>query len=487
MSVLKKSTTLLSTVTAATLGLGIALSPMAVPHYAYADAVKVTAPQAPSFADVVEAVSPAVVSVRVKASVRPASDRSGPRFGFRDLPKDHPLRPFLERSPRGGDEFGSRRGKIRPATSQGSGFFVSEDGYVVTNDHVVDNGSKFTVVLHDGTEVDATLVGKDPKTDLAVLKVEATQKFTYVAFADAKSRVGEWVVAVGNPFGLGGTVTAGIVSASGRDIGSGPYDDYVQIDAAVNKGNSGGPAFNLSGEVIGVNTAIFSPSGGNVGIAFAISAKSAKAVVDDLIKNGSVVRGWLGVQIQPVTQDIADSIGLENTAGAIISEAQEDSPAKTAGLRSGDVIVKVDDQEIADPKRLARVIAGYKPGSKINVDIIRSGDAKTIAVDLGVLPGDARKAALVQKEPTELAQLGLSIEPTGEGVVVSSVDPASGASQKGVRVGDQIVSINGQEVQQIADVGDALADAVGSGRKAVLFQLKSQRGSRFVALPIDAS
>src|SRR5690606_26435082 len=308
-----------------------------------AEAVKMEQPvRAPSFADIVDKVSPAVVSVRVKADVQTTSS-SGPEMffdmpGFENLPDGHPLKRFFR-------EFRQDRPGARPEhhsrprpVAQGSGFFISEDGYLVTNNHVVEGGAEFTVVADDGTEFDAKLIGTDPRTDLAVLKVDGDREFTYVSFGDnGNVRVGDWVVAVGNPFGLGGTVTAGIVSARGRDIGAGPYDDFIQIDAAVNRGNSGGPAFNLNGEVVGVNTAIFSPSGGNVGIAFAIPASTAKDVVDRLIEDGVVERGWLGVQIQPVTKDIADSLGLDSEKGALIADAQDDGPAKEAGIRAGDV------------------------------------------------------------------------------------------------------------------------------------------------------
>jgi len=466
-----------------------------------ADAVKVEAPQTPSFADVVEAVSPAVVSVRVKAAIQPAANRSSEGFGldgfgFDNLPKDHPFRRFFEFGPRGGDRnFGRvpRNGKPfqnrRRSTSQGSGFFVSEDGYIVTNNHVVENGSRYTVIMNDGEEVDAKLIGTDPKTDLAVLKVDDDRKFTYVEFDKDKSRVGEWVVAIGNPFGLGGTVTAGIVSGANRDIGSGPYDDFLQIDAAVNKGNSGGPAFNLSGEVIGVNTAIFSPSGGNVGIAFAISAKSASEVVEDLINNGSVTRGWLGVQIQPVTKDIADSLGLEKTAGAIVSETQPESPALKAGLKSGDVILRVDETQVKNPKSLARIIAGYAPQETAKITVFREGEEKEIDVKLGKLPGQSKQAALKAPEsnsgePVDIEEFGLSIAPFDAGVVISEVDPDGEAAEKGVRAGDLITSINGLDVKSVNDVGKAVAEAMEDERKAVLFQLKRGDRSRFVALPV---
>ena len=466
----------------------------------YAEAVKVEAPQAPSFADVVEAVSPAVVSVRVKAGIQPASD-SSPRgfqgFGFDNLPKDHPFRRFFEFGPRGGDrnfDPGPRNRKPfnnrRRATSQGSGFFVSEDGYIVTNNHVVENGSRYTIIMNDGEEVDAKLVGTDPKSDLAVLKVEDDREFTYVEFDKDKTRVGEWVVAVGNPFGLGGTVTAGIVSASNRDIGSGPYDDFLQIDAAVNKGNSGGPAFNLTGEVIGVNTAIFSPSGGNVGIAFAISARSASEVVDDLIKNGSVTRGWLGVQIQPVTKDIAESLGLKEAAGAIISETQPNSPALAAGLESGDVILKVDETRVKNPKSLARTIAGYSPLEIAKITVFREGKEKQIDVKLGKLPGQTQQAALKAPqsdngEPVDIGEFGMSIAPADSGIVISEVDPDGEAAEKGVQAGDLITSINGIDVKSVNDVGRAVAEALEDERKAVLFQLKRGDRSRFVALPVN--
>ncbi len=465
-------------------GLSTSLSP------AFAEAVRVTAPQAPSFADAVEAVSPAVVSVRVEMGSRRASPKKSRKNRMDRLPKGHPLRRFFENDRGNRRGFNERRRRGRNfGASQGSGFFVSEDGYIVTNHHVVENGSKFTIVQHDGKELDAKLIGTDPKTDLAVLKVEAAEKFTYVSFAEKKSRVGEWVVAVGNPFGLGGTVTAGIVSASGRDIGSGPYDDFLQIDAAVNKGNSGGPAFNLSGEVIGVNTAIFSPSGGNVGIAFAISASSASAVVNDLIKNGTVSRGWLGVQIQPVTRDIADSLGLEKAAGAIVAEAQNKSPAALSGVKTGDIIIKVEDQSIKGPKQLAKVIAGYGPDANVNLTVIRSGKEQGIDVKLGVLP-TAKEAALNPETSNEngefkLAELGVELTNTNNGVVITSIESGSPASRKRLREGDIVLSINGTETKSIADVSSAVAEAMSSERKAVLLQVENQNRNRFVALPLD--
>ncbi|RUX46995.1 Do family serine endopeptidase [Mesorhizobium sp. M4A.F.Ca.ET.020.02.1.1] len=472
-----------------------------------ADAVRVEAPQVPSFADVVERVTPAVVSVKVKAKIEPAaddgSDQSDDQDGMNNLPDNPQLRRFF-REFRGfgdqGGQFGMRRfnhrghndGQPRPV-AQGSGFFISDDGYLVTNNHVVEEGSAFTVVMNDGKELDAKLIGTDPRTDLAVLKVEGDGKFTYVDFADdSKVRVGDWVVAVGNPFGLGGTVTAGIVSARGRDIGAGPYDDFLQIDASVNRGNSGGPTFNLNGQVVGINTAIFSPSGGSVGIAFDIPASTAKEVVQDLMKSGSVQRGWLGVEIQPVTSDIAESLGLKSEKGALVSSAQDDGPGKKAGITAGDVITQVDGKDVASPKELARLIGAFAPGKSVDVTVWRDGKSETIKVDLGKLPASDKQASNDDsKQPAApkadtLADLGLTVTKSenGKGLVVTDVDPDSDAADRGIQPGDVITSVNSMEVSGTADVDKAMADAVKAGRKAVLMQITRDDSNRFVALPV---
>lgn len=472
----------------------------------YAEAVNVQpAAQMPSFADVVQQVTPAVVSVRVKANVQNTSDDSDGAFGGQgldDLPDGHPLKRFFrefrrgpdgQMNPRGDDNRRfNRRGGPRPV-SQGSGFFISDDGYLVTNNHVVKEGVEFTVVTNDGKELDAKLIGTDPRTDLAVLKVDAAKdsKFTYVDFADdSKVRVGDWVVAVGNPFGLGGTVTAGIVSARGRDIGAGPYDDFIQIDAAVNRGNSGGPAFNLNGQVVGINTAIFSPSGGNVGIAFAIPASTARTVVQDLMKGGSVQRGWLGVQIQPVTSEIAESLGLDGAKGALVAEAQADGPAKKAGIVAGDVITAVNGSEVTGPRELSRLIAGITPGTSIDLSVWRKGKSETIKIDLGSLPDDQKQAAATPQpgavEPDTLDNLGLTVtrNENGSGLVVTDVDPNSAASDN-VRAGDIISSINAIEITSSADVAKAMGDAAKAGRKQVLVQIIRDGQTSFVTLPVN--
>jgi serine protease Do len=347
--------------------------------------------------------------------------------------------------------------------------------------------------MDNGKELDAKLVGTDPRTDLAVLKVDPNgTKFTYVDFADeGKVRVGDWVVAVGNPFGLGGTVTAGIVSARGRDIGAGPYDDFLQIDAAVNRGNSGGPAFNLSGEVVGINTAIFSPSGGNVGIAFAIPASTAREVVQDLIKDGEVQRGWLGVEIQPVTPEIAESLGLTAEKGALVSNAQDDGPAEKAGVVAGDVITAVDGKDVASPKELARIIAGIAPGKPVDVTVWRNGKSEVVKVDLGELPGAEKQAALQDDsnspaQADQLADLGLTITPSddGKGVVVTDVDPGSDAADRGLEAGDVITNVNSKPVAAGGDIEKAMEDAAKAGRKAVLVQVTRDDASRFITLPV---
>ncbi|MEP3437455.1 MAG: Do family serine endopeptidase [Hoeflea sp.] len=505
--------------TTAIAGLAAAMLATGVPATitgAFAEAVRVEAPQAPSFADVVQAVSPAVVSVRVQAEVSPVSNDGPFNFdfngkGFEDLPDDHPMKKFFDQFSRGfGDQRGqddrraerdrrgpdSKRhpGRVRPV-SQGSGFFISEDGLLVTNNHVVEDGSAFTVIMDDGTELDAKLVGRDSRTDLAVLKVEESRKFTYVDFADdSKVRVGDWVVAVGNPFGLGGSVTAGIVSARGRDIGAGPYDDFIQVDAAVNRGNSGGPTFNLNGEVIGINTAIFSPSGGNVGIAFAIPASTARTVINDLIKDGSVERGWLGVQIQPVTADIAESLGLANAEGALVNDPQKDAPAAKAGIEAGDVVTAVDGVTVKDPRDLAKKIAAMDPGKSVEITVWRNGKSQDIKVELGSLPTevaavspDQDAAPSAPQAEATLDSFGLTVVPaeTGTGLVITAVESDSAADERGLRAGDVIVAVNNQEVTNASDVVSIIDAAAKDGRKAALFQVENDSRSRFVALPID--
>ena len=336
-----------------------------------------------SFADIVDQVRPAVVNIQVKTRVQQISD-DGTR-SFEGLPEGHPFRRFFDERSGGRDH---RRGGPRPrfGMSQGSGFIITPDGYVVTNNHVVEGGDQVRIVMHDGVAHDAVVVGTDPLTDLALLKIDAPDtEFETVSFASEKPRVGDWVLAMGNPFGLGGTATAGIVSASGRDINAGPYDDFIQIDAAVNRGNSGGPTFNLEGEVIGVNSMIFSPSGGNVGIAFAIPAELAERVVADLADDGQVQRGWLGVHIQPMTAELAEGFGVDRDAGAVVNDVQPGSPAETAGLAAGDIVTAVNGQPVTGPKDLVRAIGSLQPGATARIERVRDGEAATIEIRLGDL------------------------------------------------------------------------------------------------------
>ncbi|WP_442039746.1 S1C family serine protease [Microvirga sp. 2MCAF35] len=345
----------------------------------------------PSFADMIDRVKPAVVAVKVKVQnvADQGDDQDGQQFSMPDFPPGSPMerffRQFRDQMP-GRGERGDRQQRPRQfGQALGSGFFISADGYVVTNNHVVENGSQVTVTMDDGKELSAKVIGTDPKTDLALLKVDGND-FPYVRLASQKARIGDWVLAVGNPFGLGGTVTAGIVSAQHRDIGSGPYDDFIQIDAPVNKGNSGGPTFNLSGEVVGVNTAIYSPSGGSVGIAFAIPASTVEQVVASLKDKGSVTRGFIGVQMQPVTKEIAEAIGLKEPKGALVAEALKDSPAAKAGVKTGDTIIAVDGEPIKEAKDLSRKIANVAPGKSVTLTLWHQGQERTVTLEVGSQP-----------------------------------------------------------------------------------------------------
>jgi serine protease Do len=428
------------------------------------------------FANIVARVKPAVIAVRVKTEQMPEAasanedDDSLPSQPAPNAPQ--------------------RRQTI---TAMGSGFFISSDGYAVTNNHVVDHAQSVQVTTDDGKSYAAKVIGTDPKADLALIKVDGTD-FPHVRFADHPPREGDWVVAIGNPYGLGGTVTAGIVSAHGRDIGSGPYDDFIQIDAPINKGNSGGPAFDVNGNVIGVNTAIFSPSGGSVGIGFDIPAATAKAVIAQLKDKGHVTRGWIGVQVQPVTADIADSLGMKTANGALVDEAQPASPAAKAGIKSGDVITAVDGATIKDSRQLAQTIGAMSPDKSVTLNVIRNGESKTFTVTLGTLPGEQTAAVEGERSGTPANRgphLGLTLAPAGnvagageQGVVVVAVDPDGPAAEHGVQVGDVILAVGEKTVSNPNDVRQDLAELRKSGKHTVLMRIKSGEATRFVALPL---
>jgi serine protease Do len=448
-----------------------------------------------SFADIVERVKPAVVSISTTNEVPRVADNSKrpPRNfeGFPGLPDDHPLNELFKNLPNGVPM------ERRPRQAAGSGFVISPDGYIVTNRHVVDGASKVKVSFDDQEEIDAVIKGTDERTDIALLKIEPKKPLTVVKFADKSPRVGDWVLAVGNPFGLGGTVTAGIVSALARNIG-GPYD-YMQIDAAVNHGNSGGPAFNLEGNVVGVNTAIYSPTGGNVGIAFAVPADTVKRVVEQLQKGGTVSRGWLGVRIQNIDADMAGSLGLKEPKGAVVSEVMPNGPAAAAGFKVADAILSVNADEIEDSRDLQRTIADLPANAEVDIKVWRDNGEKTLRVKLGTYQtgagtADEKPEPESQEEDggnIDLKQLGITLKPAegkDGGVAIAEVDPNSDAADKGLSEGDIILKAENQTVKTPQDVVDAVKKTKDEGRPSVLFHIKKGGDQTvLVAVPLNKS
>jgi serine protease Do len=427
----------------------------------------------------VEQVSPSVVNIAVtkEAEALPTAMFPGQRPGGTGnrAPYDDFFGRFF-----GFPDMGPQT--RRPTQALGSGFLIDKSGYIVTNNHVIDGASKITVVLQDGKDLDATLIGTDPKTDLALLKVESDSALPALSFGDSDdARVGDWVLAIGNPFGLGGSATAGIISARGRDIRSGPYDDYLQIDAPINSGNSGGPVFNADGDVIGVNTAIFSPNGGNVGIGFAIPSRQVKSVVDELRASGSVRRGWLGVQIQDMDKDLATSFGLKKQSGALVGDVVDDSPAAKAGVQVGDVILGFDGRDIDNAKSLSMAVAAANPAAKVPLRILRDQHEKTLQVKLGEAEQTAKSAPDKLMNASPAAELGLSLANLTDnyrqqlglpdeypGVVVTRVYPGSSAEEQGIQEGDVISRIGGTEVKSVGDAKAAIRSAKSRGDHAAL-------------------
>ncbi|MFA6267961.1 MAG: Do family serine endopeptidase [Pseudolabrys sp.] len=465
-------------------------------HYPSAHAQNLTEqahklPAPVGFADIVEKVKPAVISVRVQVDGGPATTG----LGSEDMQNVPPgLREFFRRfgMPDGMPDQGQRGGRSghNVITGQGSGFFISADGYAVTNNHVVDKAESVEVKTDDGKTYKAKVIGTDPRTDLALIKVDGAS-FPFVKLADKPPRIGDWVLAVGNPFGLSSTVTAGIVSARGRDIGASAYDDFIQIDAPVNKGNSGGPSFDTEGNVIGVNTAIFSPSGGSVGIAFDIPAETVKTVISQLREHGSVTRGWIGVQIQPVTQDIADSLGLKKTQGALVAEPQDGSPAQKAGIKAGDVITAVNGEEVKDARDLAKKIGALQPKQEVKLAVVHDGSEKTVSLTLGQLPNSQQAKADDNGNGAEVGKLGLTLAPASrvagagsEGVVVTGVEAGGAAAERGFATGDVILEVAGKQVSTPSDIRKAIATVKADGKRTVLMRVKKGENSRFVALPV---
>jgi serine protease Do len=469
----------------------VVAGPVAFAPPAQAQQIQIAPPSgAPiSFADLIERVRPAVVSISVRQ--RPSAARGGPQF---------------EGAPPGFEDFfrGPRGRNAPPPVALGSGFFVGANGIVVTNHHVVADAESITVKTSDGREHPADLVGSDEPTDIAVLRVRDPGRYPFVSFArNTDMRVGDWVVAVGNPFGLDGTATAGIVSAIGRrDFGSSAYVDFLQIDAPINRGNSGGPTFDLRGNVIGVNSAIFSPTGGNVGIGFAIPAQVATRIVDQILQGGHVSRGWLGVQVQPLDQDIARSLGLSEAQGALVASVVADGPAAQAGLRMGDVILKFEGQNVSDSRDLTQKVGAFRIGGDAHLDILRNGQRQTLSVRLGERPAEQVLASAEQPDEDapdapdaeSMGPLGVTVRALTDddrrrhpgltaneaGLVIATVAPESDLASKGVAPGDVILMAGGRPVTTAADLETAAANARRDARP-LLLQIEGRGGRRFVA------
>jgi serine protease Do len=461
-----------------------------------------TAPD--SFADLVEKLTPTVVNISTTQTVK-RSERPGGEVPIPQFPPGSPFEEFFK------DFFERQRPENdtprRRQTSLGSGFIIDPSGIVITNNHVIAEADEITVTLSDDTKHEAEVIGRDQKTDIAVLKIKTDKPLTAANWGNSdKSRVGDWVIAIGNPFGLGGTVTAGIISARQRDINAGPYDDFLQTDASINRGNSGGPMFNLDGDVIGINTAIFSPSGGSIGIGFAIPSTLAKSVVNQLQKYGRTKRGWLGVRIQTVTDEIAESLGLEDSAGALVADVTEDSPAATAGVEAGDVILTFDGRPVEEMRVLPRMVADTEIGREVKVEVWRKGETKTLKVTLGELE-EAEQLAALQKDkepgresPAQAEALGMTLAritpelrqrfdlgEEAEGVVITEIDGESAAAEKGIRPGDIIVEVGQEEVSTPGEVAEKVRSVEESQRKSVLLLLQRAGDLRFVAVRVGQS
>jgi serine protease Do len=470
-------------------------------------------PGAPSsFAPLAQRLLPAVVNIQTtQASGQARAGRDAPEVP--QAPPGSPFeeffRDFLERNrPQGPGQPGRPQPPTRRGQSLGSGFIIDPSGIVVTNNHVIEGADEINVVLQDNTTIRAELLGADPRTDLAVLRVRHSAPLPSVPFGDSDTaQVGDWVVAIGNPFGLGGSVTAGIVSARGRDIRQGLYDDFIQTDAAINRGNSGGPLFNLQGEVVGINTAIYSPSGGSIGIGFSIPSNLAKNIVAQLRDDGRVRRGWLGVNIQQVTDEIAESLGLRNgTRGALVARAQEGGPAAAGGIQAGDVILRFNNQEVREMRNLPRIVAETPVGTRVPVVVWRDGRERKVEITVAELPSDQQQAAAQpgqqapRQQHTELSGLGLriapitpelrerfSLRPESRGVVITEVSPGSPAAERELRPGDVIVEVQQERVGTPEEVQERLERLRRQNRATALLLIESAQGQRWVPLRLNAS
>ncbi|MBX5042641.1 DegQ family serine endoprotease [Rhizobium lentis] len=452
-----------------------------------------------SFASIVDADKPAVVTITTTVK---ATDVSA---GEQDSPMDEQFRQFFEDQGIPLPRPAPQQKPSQHAMALGSGFVISADGVIVTNNHVIDNALDIKVTLDDGTELPAKLIGTDPKSDVAVLKIDAGKPLQTIAWGDSdRLKLGDQILAIGNPFGIGTTVTAGIVSARGRDLHSGPYDDFIQIDAPINHGNSGGPLVDREGKVVGINTAIYSPNGGSVGVGFAIPSDEAKAIVAKLQKNGSIDHGYLGVQIQPVTKDVADAVGLDKTGGALVAAVSADTPAAQAGLKPGDIVTSVGGQAVKTPKDLSRLVADLSPGTRESLGVWRDGKAIDLTVTVGA-NADGRKRAAATSPQAQgqasgqpslgigLAELTpdlrqqLNLPRSASGAVVASVNPDRSAAAAGIQPGDVIVSVNDRPVRNARDVKAAIAEAGKAGRKSVLLLVERDGNRTFIAVPFSAA
>ena len=441
-----------------------------------------------SIASIVEADKPAVVTVTSTMKANESASDNG-------APMDEQFRRFFQQQ--GIPLPQQQQQGNQNAVALGSGFIISSDGVIVTNNHVIDKATSIKVTLDDGTEVPANLLGADPKSDLAVLKVDLSKRLPTVAWGDSdKVKLGDQIIAIGNPFGIGTTVTAGIVSARGRDLHSGPYDDFIQIDAPINHGNSGGPLVDLEGKVIGINTAIYSPNGGSVGVGFAIPSNQAKLIVAKLEMNGSINHGYIGVQIQPVTKDVADAVGLAKPEGALIADVTIDTPAARAGLRPGDIVTGVGDKTVRTAKDLSRLVADLSPGDKEELSVWRDGKTVSMNVTVGENDGEVQKAAASNKGGANQQSIGISLvnltpelreelnlSVNVKGVLVAGVSPDQPAADAGIQTGDILVSINNKSIGTAADAKDAVSEANKSGRKSVLLQIEREGSKMIVAVP----
>ncbi len=458
------------------------------------------APMPDSLSGLVERVSPAVVTITAEKAPAAVGQGSEAIPGL-PFPPGSPLEEFFRRFGLPDGMPGVPHGRGGPSVGLGSGFVIDGDGHVVTNNHVIDGAENVSIALTDGTTLKARVIGADDKTDLALLKVDSDRPLPFVEFGDSDAlKVGDWVMAVGNPFGLGGTVTAGIVSARGRALGNGPLDDFIQTDAAINKGNSGGPMFDLDGKVMGVNTAIYSPNGGSVGIGFAVPSNVAKPVIAQLKASGHVTRGWLGVNIQPVTPEIAEALGLPATKGVLVADVVADGPAAAAKLRSGDVITAVDGATVEQLRDLPRLIAAGTPGQPVRLTILRDGDSRAVSVTLGTMPGGEAVASAPAAATPGQDTLGLALAPlddaarrqlgleAGErGVVVTAVDPRGPAAERGLRRGDLITRVGATDVASPHEVSGAIAAAREEARKSVLFLVRRDGQTLFVPVPLPTA